>query len=182
VSGVRANVGYGRLVISWTPSARTDHVVIFRGVGASTSATQVYAGAGTRYVERKFVHALEHRYAFVSVDKAGNVSPPAGLNVKPNALLIAPRDGVSVRRAHPPVLRWRAVPRARFYNVQLWRGRQKVLSAWPHRTRVELSRAWHYRSRAYRLEPGLYAWFVWPAFSRSGAYGKLVGTATFRVS
>jgi hypothetical protein len=86
-----------------------------------------------------------------------------------------------VRRGHPLALRWRAVRRARFYNVQLWRGKQKVLSKWPHRAHTKLSRAWKYNNRAYRLKPGLYAWFVWPAFGPGGAYGKLVGIATFRV-
>ena len=32
---------------------------------------------------------------------------------------------------HPPLLRWKKVRRAHYYNVQLYRGRTKVLSIWP---------------------------------------------------
>jgi hypothetical protein len=181
VSRLHANVSYGRLALSWAPAADTDHVVVFRGVGQEQSATQVYAGAGRSYVERNFVNAVEHRYAFVSYDKAGNVSPPGGLNVEPSALLLSPTDGAHVRRANPPDLRWRALKRTSFYNVQLWHGRQKVLSTWPKRATLRLSRTWRYRGQRYHLKPGAYAWFVWPAFGRSGRYGNLLGTATFSV-
>jgi hypothetical protein len=180
VSGLHAGVLYGKLRLTWTPAADTDHVVILRSVGSSTTATQVYAGSGTSYLERRFVNALEHRYNFVSYDKAGNVSPAAGIVVKDSALLLAPADGATVRRAHAVFLRWRAVGRARFYNVQLWRGKHKVLSAWPHRAAFRLSRAWRFNSREYHLKRGQYTWFVWPAFGRRGVYGKLIGTATFR--
>jgi hypothetical protein len=179
VTRVHAAVGYGTLRLSWTRAADTDHVVIFRSVGSSTTATQVYAGAGKSYLERKFVNALEHRYGFVSYDKAGNVSPPTGVTVKASALLLGPRDGAIVRRAHPPGLRWRAVRRASFYNVQLWRGKHKVLSAWPHGSKFRLARSWTYQRHRFGLRPGVYTWFVWPAFGRG--YGKLIGTATFRV-
>ena len=181
VSGLHASVRYGRLQLSWTPAVDADHVVILRSVGSKTTATQVYAGAARSYSESKFVNGFEHRYSFVSFDKAGNASPPAGIAVKKSALLLAPADGATVRRTSRLALRWRTVQRARFYNVQLWRGKHKVLSAWPHRSRVRLSHPWRYKRRRYHLKPGLYAWFVWPALGRNGVYGKLVGTATFRV-
>jgi hypothetical protein len=181
VGSLHAKVGYGKLVISWTRVGDTDHVVVFRGIGKESSSTQVFAGAGTSYVERKFVNAIEHRYAFVSFDKAGNVSGPAGLNVEPSALLLAPRDGAHLRRNHPPALRWRAIRTARFYNVQLWRGRQKLLSAWPKRASFRLGRSWMYNNRSFRLKPGTYVWYVWPAFGQKGTYGKLAGTASFDV-
>jgi hypothetical protein len=181
VGGLHASVRYGKLRLSWTPAPETDHVVILRSVGANKTAKQVYAGGGTRYSESKFVNGLEHRYNFVSYDKAGNVSPPTGILVKHSALMLAPSDGATVRRNHTLFLRWRAVGRARFYNVQLWRGKSKVLSAWPHRAAFRLSSGWKFNSHEYHLKPGLYAWFVWPAFGRSAAYGKLVGSAVFRV-
>lgn len=181
VTGLHAGVGYGSLRLSWTRSPDTDHVVIFRSVGSETTAEQVYAGSGQAYVERKYVNALEHRYSFISFDKAGNASPPLGLTAGKGAMLLRPHDGATVRRAHPPAFRWRAVRKAVFYNVQLWRGKRKVLSAWPRRAHVRLSRTWTYQNRTYHLKPGLYTWFVWPAFGRNGAYGKLVGTASFSV-
>jgi hypothetical protein len=182
VSGLHASVGYGHLRLTWTPAPDTDHVVVLRSVGSNTNATQVYAGASTSYSESKFTNSLEHRYNFVSYDKAGNVSPPTGIVVKPSAMLVAPVDGATVHRKRAVFFRWRAVGKARFYNVQLWRGKHKVLSAWPHRAAFRLARTWKFENRRYRLKPGQYAWFVWPAFGRRGTYGKLVGTATFRVS
>lgn len=89
--------------------------------------SQVYAGNGNWYGERTFVNGLEHRYTFVSYDKAGNVSPPVEAMVKASSLLLAPADGARVR-AKQLALRWRAVGRAGFNNVQLWRGRHKILS------------------------------------------------------
>jgi hypothetical protein len=181
VSGVHATVDYGKLRLSWTRVGDTNHVVIFRSVGRNKTATQVYAGAGGTYAETKYVNSFEHRYGFISFDKAGNASPSLGVTVGKGALLLRPHDGATVRRAHPPSLRWRAVRKATFYNVQLWRGKHKVLSIWPKGPHVPLNRAWTYNKRTYHLKPGLYAWFVWPAFGRHGTYGKLAGTATFQV-
>jgi hypothetical protein len=181
VAGLHASVGYGRLRLSWTRTPDTDHVVILRSVGSQKTATQVYAGAGTSYSEGRFVNGLEHRYNFVSYDKAGNASPPAGIAVKASAMILSPSDGALVRAKQGLALRWRSARKARFYNVQLWRGRHKVLSAWPERAQIRLSRSWRFDNRTYRLERGRYAWFVWPAFGRNGAYGKLVGAATFSV-
>jgi hypothetical protein len=181
VAGVHARVGYGKLRLSWTRSADTDHVVIFRSVGGNKTARQVYAGAGGRYSDTRYVNSLEHRYSFISFDKTGNVSPPLGLTVARSALLLAPRDGAAVRRAHPLALRWRAALRASFYNLQLWRGTHKVLSTWPKSAHFRVSGVWTYKGRSYDLEPGLYAWYVWPAFGPNGTYGKLAGAATFRV-
>jgi hypothetical protein len=72
------------------------------------------------------------------------------------------------------VLRWRAVRRASYYNVQVWRGsRRKVVTAWPRGT--------SYRVR--RLRPGRYTWYVYPGFGGRAAarYGRLLGTGTFVV-
>ena len=181
VTGLHASVRYGRLQLSWTRAPGTDHVVILRSVGSAKTAAQVYAGVGPSYSEPKFVNGVAHRYDFVSYDKAGNASPPEGIAVKASALMLAPADGATVRARHRLSFRWQAVRHARFYNVQLWRDSHKVLSTWPQRASVKLSRAWKYKNQTYRLKPGLYAWFVWPAFGRNGAYGKLVGTATFLV-
>jgi hypothetical protein len=141
----------------------------------------VYAGAGKTYAETKYVNAFEHRYGFISFDKAGNASPSLGLTVGKGALLLRPHDGATVRLAHPPGLRWRSIRRATFYNVQLWRSRHKILSIWPKGAHLRLNRTWTYKNRTYHLKPGLYAWFVWPAFGRNGTFGKLAGAATFRV-
>jgi hypothetical protein len=44
---------------------------------------------------------------------------------------------VSIGTRQPVRLIWDKIPRATFYNVQLYRGTQKVLSTWPRRPKVE---------------------------------------------
>jgi hypothetical protein len=37
---------------------------------------------------------------------------------------------------------------------------------------------WRFNGRAERFRPGLYRWYVWPAYANR-RFGKLVGTSTF---
>jgi hypothetical protein len=83
----------------------------------------------------------------------------------------------------PTMLAWRAVARAKFYNVQVHRNGRKVLSAWPTRPRYGLRASWRHEGRTFRLRPGTYTWFVWPAYGTKAVprYGKLLGRSSFRV-
>ncbi|MGH3082027.1 MAG: hypothetical protein ACRDNH_12985 [Gaiellaceae bacterium] len=127
-----------------------------------------------------------HRFMVRAIDAAGNVDAvPAvarwtiGTAVVRNAAvsaLFAPAAGARVTR--PPLLRWRGVPRAAFYNVQLYKAGRKVLTAWPRRTRLQLQARWRFNGRAERFRPGQYRWYVWPAYANR-RFGKLVGTSTF---
>jgi hypothetical protein len=80
-------------------------------------------------------------------------------------------------------LAWRAVKKARFYNVQVYRRGRKILSVWPLRTRLRMHSRWTYNGRTERLRSGLYAWVVWPAFGTRAnpRYGKMVGMSRFRI-
>jgi hypothetical protein len=133
-----------------------------------------------------------HSFEVRSVDRAGNVdSTPAVYRwtiavvrraVKATSALLAPRAGARV--SAPPLLAWRRVPRASYYNVQLYRGRVKVLSTWPTRTRVQLRDRWTYLGRQRRLSPGVYRWYVWPGYgsARLHRYGALLGRRTFTMT
>ena len=96
--------------------------------------------------------------------------------------MIAPRAGARVTA--PPMLRWRAVRKAGFYNVQLYRGGQKILSAWPSRPRLRLHRRWTYNGHAFRLRPARYTWLVWPAYGppTRPRFGKALGVSSFVVA
>jgi hypothetical protein len=98
---------------------------------------------------------------------------------KAAAAMISPRAGA--RLTAPPMLRWRAVPRARFYNVQLFRHGQKLLSAWPSRPHFRLHARWTFKGRAFRLRAGSYTWLVWPAYGQPThpRFGKALGVSSF---
>ena len=95
--------------------------------------------------------------------------------------LFSPLAGERV--SGPPLLRWRAVPRAAFYNVQLYRAGRKVITVWPRSTRFGMRRLWTFQGRTFRLTPGKYTWYVWPAFGTlsSPRYGRMLGQSSFRV-
>ena len=74
---------------------------------------------------------------------------------------------------------------ARYYNVQLFRGKRKLLSAWPGKPRFELERAWRFQGDRFRLKPGRrYRWMVWPGRGKRSRndYGPLIGSGTFTVA
>ena len=180
----QVEVSYRKLVLRWGSPlwAGADSVVVLESTSPSRPpAREIYRGHGSRLVITGFDNGVYRRYRIIASDQAGNASPGVEVVVKPSALLLAPSDGARIRR--PPLLRWRAVPRAGFYNVQLFRRGQKLLSTWPRTPRLALSESWSYLGRDRRLAPGRYTWFVWPGFGplARGAYGSLVGQGSFDV-
>jgi hypothetical protein len=101
------------------------------------------------------------------------------VSAKPGVRLLAPAAGA--RLGAPPALSWTAVPKASYYNVQLFKGRAKVLSAWPTKPSFKVAHSWKFGGRRHRLAPGSYRWYVWPGYGRQSAnhYGRPVGHATF---
>jgi hypothetical protein len=183
VRRLRRNIGYGSLRLTWRrpPDSDFDHVTVFLSTKRGTPPrTAVYTGRRTSYRNKRFKNGLYYRYLIVSYDHAENASRGAGASVKPSALLSTPRDGRVVHG--PPRLVWKPVRKATFYNVQLYYGGHKVLSAWPTRARLALARKWTYAGRRFRLRQGAYGWYVWPAFGprAKSRYGQLLGYASFR--
>jgi hypothetical protein len=184
VSRLHRTVGYGRLQLRWKrpQDSDFDHV----GVYVSTSPksrprTLVYSGKSESYANNRFKNGLYYRYLVVSYDHTGNASRGSTSLVPPSILLQSPRDGRTLRS--PPVLRWSAVRKATFYNVQVYDRGKKVLSAWPAKPRRALVRRWVYRGRHFRLRKGTYLWYVWPGFGpkAKSRYGQLLGQGTFKV-
>jgi hypothetical protein len=128
-----------------------------------------------------------HTFSVRAVDAAGNHDATPAMHrwridlAKSASALISPPSGTTV--AAPPLLRWRPVSRASYYNVQIYRGRIKVLSVWPVGTRFQLRARWTFLGRQYRLTAGTYRWYVWPRFGRgaAGRYGNALGQSTFTV-
>ena len=126
-----------------------------------------------------------------AVDAAGNADATPAVHAwkietavikAAQSALMAPRTGARVTR--PPLLVWRRANRARYYNVQVYRGRRKVLTAWPTKTRFQLQTRWKNLGRKEQLLPGSYRWYVWPGYGAPSArrYGQLLGQSTFVIA
>ena len=178
------SVGYGRLQLHWrNPSdSDFDHVAVFVATKRSTPPrTIVFSGRSQTYVNKRFKNGLYYRYLIVSYDHAENAAGGTPVTVPPNVLLKGAGDGRIVHA--PPLLRWTAVRKATFYNVQVFHRGQKILSAWPAKARRKLGRRWAYGGRHFTLRAGIYAWYVWPAFGprAKSRYGQLLGEGTFKL-
>ncbi len=183
VSRVAIKVASRTLRLSWLLPQDPDlaRVVVLRS-SKKTRPTVVHQGRSTSFTDRRLKNGVRYRYTLRTADAAGNMSAGRGVSAVPQALaLLAPPDAARVKT--PPLLRWRKVDRATYYNVQLFRGTAKVRSIWPRTTSLRLVKRWKYRGRSYSLTGGLYRWYVWPGFGlRSAArYGPLLGQSTFRV-
>jgi len=136
----------------------------------------------------------EYRFVVVSYDKAGNASSEAAIVATPAAaMLVKPKDGAVAKT--PPVLDWRDVTGASYYNVQVYRvpstvkatsalrSGSKVLSMWPKTSSLRLSTKWVFGKKRYQFSPGTYRWYVWAGFGPRAdvKYGPLLGQSTFVV-
>jgi hypothetical protein len=182
ISEVRRIVGYRLLKLSWAVPADPDvaYVRILRSRSPKAPAQKVvYQGKATSYADKRFQNGTYYRYEIQAYDTAGNASSLVQAVVPPSMLLRSPRNGQTVKA--PPLLLWTGVPRAAYYNVQVYRGAQKVLSAWPSKPRLRMRSTWTYNGHRFRLRKGGYRWWVWPGFGprSKAAYGQLLGTGTF---
>ena len=106
--------------------------------------------------------------------------PPSCLRHSPRS---SRRPGPCSGRVPPRSCSGRVSDSAGYYNVQLYRGSRKILSAWPKRAQYRLKARWTYRGERRRLGPGRYRWMVWPGYGkRSKAnFGKRIVSSTFQV-
>jgi hypothetical protein len=170
---VGAKAGNGTATITWAASADTALVRVRRG------DTVVYTGAGTTFTDNGLHNGDLYRYAVTAYDEAGN-SATSTVTARPSGPLVAPAANAVV--SSPPRLAWKPVPKATYYNVQLWR-KGRILSLWPRGTSVRLPNRWKYNGRRYRLTDGRYRWYVFPGYGRRAdkRFGKLLGSSSFVV-
>jgi hypothetical protein len=172
----------GVVKLRWRLLGATN-LLILRSPGPSRSPTSaLYNGPGTAFVDRRVENYVRYRYTLTAADAAGNTSARTAF-ATPKPDLFAPRPGARLGTHASPLFAWRPVPKARYYNLQLWSDGRKVGSWWPSRARLRLPSHWQYRGKQRRLEPGSYAWYVWPGRGarRLGRYGPLLGKSTFVV-
>ena len=174
----------GSVDLTWQASAGPaplQWVQVARDPGVAPSAASVlYQGGGTSYQDKRVRNGTRYTYTITAMDQAGNVAQET-VTAKPGMRLLAPAAGASL--SAPPALSWTAVPKASYYNVQLFKGKKKILSTWPTKAGLQLKRTWRFGGHRHRLARGTYRWYVWPGFgSRKAAhYGHVVGTATFSI-
>jgi hypothetical protein len=180
--GVSARAGDGQVTVTWSPLPGSEWVDVARAVaGGKTAGRTIYHGDGGSVVDRAADNGVHYRYAVIAHDEAGHVTE-AQVTAMPLGAMRTPPPGARVTTV--PTLSWRAAPHAVLYNVQLFRGSHKILSAWPRTAALELGSRWTYAGRARRLTPGTYRWYVWPAYRRGKGvrFGRLVGRSTFVVT
>jgi hypothetical protein len=181
---VGATAGDASIALAWEPSADTGSVTVTRSPGvAGARATIVYEGTATTVGDRRLRNGVRYTYTVTASDAAGNVAVTS-VAATPASFLARPPLAAMSSTSEPPVLRWKAVRRARYYNVQVYRGGHRVLNAWPTRAALHVPSSWRYRNRSRHLDPGLYRWYVWPGYGarRGRHYGKLLGRSEFTVA
>ena len=194
VAGIRVKAADGIVRLTWAlpPDPDFDRVSVTRtSSGKAVRAITIYQGRQRSLADRRVKNGVRYRYRITTQDRAGNRSAGIVVAAIPLAPLVAPLDGA--RLTAPPLLRWKAVRGATYYNVQLWlvqafgasKGVRpgKVLSAWPSATRLKVDSRWRFEGKPYRLIPGRYRWYVFPGLGKRSAvrYGGLLGQSRFTV-
>ena len=178
---VHISAGDQLVTLRWQRTSGLSSFSIWRSPGLDGQLTSVVAhgGAGV-FNDTRVRNGVRYSYTIRARDQAGNVAVRT-VHATPGIRLLSPPSGSQLTA--PPLLRWTVVLGASYYNVQLFRGGEKVLSTWPSGASLRLSPSWSFGNSHFRLRPGHYRWFVWPGFGPRAAarYGPMIGTATFTV-
>ncbi|HEX6460020.1 MAG TPA: hypothetical protein VF032_13970 [Thermoleophilaceae bacterium] len=167
-----------KVLVTWTKPADATRVRVTRSRGKRTKV--VYAGKGTSFLDRHLRNGKHYMYTVTVFDQAGNRTSTA-VPGSPTALSLRPLPGTVV--SLPPKLTWKRVRRARYYNLQLYLGKTKVLSTWPRKSSFQLPPSWTYGGHDYSFVAGPYTWYVWPGIGprSKNRYGHLLGKSSFTV-
>jgi hypothetical protein len=178
LNGVATSPSDRKVRLNWDVPGAVS-VKVSRRHGSGKAERVVSGGPKGHVLDRDLRNGRTYSYDVRAVDPAGNAAERT-ITVVPGPRLLVPAAGARVPDA--PMLRWTPVRGARYYNVQIFRGKRKVLSLWPGRPRLQLDDRWRFDGRHERLKAGRkYTWFVWPGRGVRAAndYGPLVGTRTF---
>ena len=167
------------LTLRWQASADTISVKVRRAPDERPS--RVFAGPAGGLTDTGLLRGVRYAYKVTATDAAGNTTTRTIRSRRRSALLSPP---AGARVAKPPLLRWRRVKHARYFNVQVFDGDRKLLSAWPSRNRLQLKRRWRYHGARRSLRSGArISWYVWPGFGERSQhrYGRGLGVSHFRM-
>jgi hypothetical protein len=168
-------------VLRWRSSSTSDRVVVQRTLRGSKAHTTVLDSTASRFTDKTIQPGAQYLYSLQSFDQAGNASRVVLISGLPKVLTLHKTPYVP-RAAPRPMLRWRRVRGAGYYNVQLFRGSKRIYAAWPTLHQVGLPATWKWSGHRFRLSPGRYRWYVWAGFGpRTLAHYRIVGSARFVV-
>jgi hypothetical protein len=197
LANVVVESGDNRAAFSWTASPDTTSIEVTRAPGLSGPDPEViYKGTSSAFEDLTVRNRVKYEFTITAFDEAGNKATET-LTVVPAALLYSPARGALVKA--PPLLAWRKMRGASYYNVQVYFGTggqsvrhvlsvavagRKVLSAWPVEARFRMRKQWVFKNKHYKLLRGRYTWYVWPGLGKRSArkYGPLIGKSEFVVS
>jgi hypothetical protein len=186
LANVTARSDNASVRLAWDASGASRSLVMRSSGSARTAQSPVvYDGTGDSFTDTGLQNGIRYTYLVQAFDAAGNAASTT-LAVTPYAEassehLLSPGHRSTVRKA--PMLRWREIRKASYYNVQLFRKGKKILSAWPTKPYYQLHRVWTYRGRRHRLVKGTYWWYLWAGYGHRSQhrYGKLLGRRGFVV-
>ncbi len=164
--------------LEWSPPSDATAVEVTR---LSPRSKLVYRGGRTRAIDQGLKNGVRYRYRFTAIDRAGNrASAVASATPTDSDLLLPAGRG---RLGAPPLLAWKKVKGASYYNVQLFRGSRKILTRWPRSNRLQLRGSWRFAGKRRRLTAETYTWYVFAVFGNgAGQDGRLLGKRTFTIT
>ena len=119
-----SNVGFdwddGTATLTWTASPDTKVIEIDRTPGtAGPDPTTVFKGVASSFEDTGLTNKVKYVYTINGFDDAGNKAAES-VSIVPGAKLYSPARGSVVKS--PPLLAWRPVAGASYYNLQVYYG------------------------------------------------------------
>jgi len=194
------NLGFdwddGTATLTWTASPDTKAIEIDRTPGtAGPDPSAVFKGLASSFEDTGLTNKVKYVYTINGYDEAGNKASES-VSIVPGAKLYSPARGSIVTSL--PLLAWRPVTGASYYNLQVYSGvgkalrrvaslgvsGRKVMSVWPLQPRYRMKKVWKYKGKTRKLAPGHYRWYVYPGVGKRTAhkYGPLIGQSDFFVA
>jgi hypothetical protein len=167
-------------VLRWSSSSASDRVVVRRSALRGRKGEKiVFDGSAGKFSDSTIRAGAEYLYTVQAFDEAGNASNVVSIPGLPRVLTLQKMPSVPLA-AQNPILRWRRVRGATYYNVQLFRGSKRIYAAWPTLPQADLPTTWKWSGHHFRLTPGRYHWYVWAGFGpRTLARYHAIGDARF---
>ena len=189
LSDLTASAGANRAAtLRWNAGTDAQTVSVVRRPGDGAAPVRaVLDGPGTAHEvsDGPLTAGMTYTYTVTVRDAAGNAASASTTATAPAPAPAASQAAAKAKaKAKRPTLSWRARPKAKYYNLQLFRNGRKILSDWPTTTRYVLRASWRYRGHTHKLRAGRYRWYVWPGYGPRSAhrYGRLLAKGAVTVA